>query len=145
MDVHSPRLSPDERWFTFYAKTSATARTMYVAPFRGEREIPEKDWIAVTDGTQLDREPHWSSDGRLLYFFSERDGSRCIWALRLDAATKRPAGAPFPVYHSHDASRSIANTGNRASDAGPAVAKNQVIFAMNEMTGSIWMTRLKLD
>jgi len=34
---------------------------------------------------------NWSPDGKLVYFISTRDGFRCVWAQRLDAAGK-PAG-----------------------------------------------------
>jgi hypothetical protein len=48
------------------------------------------------------RRPAWSPDGNLLYFFSDSDGSRCIWARRLDPKTKKPVGTPFAVLHLHE-------------------------------------------
>jgi hypothetical protein len=53
----------------------------------------------------------WSPNGNLLYFVSERDGFRCIWAQRLDPGSKRPVGALFAVYHSHSPQRSLMNLG----------------------------------
>ena len=32
--------------------------------------------------------PAWSPDANLLYFWSSRDGSPCLWAQRLDPLTK---------------------------------------------------------
>ena len=43
----------------------------------------------------------WSPDGRLVYLLLDRDGFRCLWAQRLDAATKQPLGTPFAVQHWH--------------------------------------------
>ena len=45
--------------------------------------------------------PSWSPDASLLYFWSDRDGSPCLWAQRLDPATKRPTGAPLSIQHFH--------------------------------------------
>jgi hypothetical protein len=94
-----------------------TRRAMDRVPYRGRREIqedagihrtfwrraadPVTEWIAIADG-QSDAAPVWSPDGNLLYFFSDIDGSRCIWARRLDLKTKRPVGEPFAVLHRHE-------------------------------------------
>ena len=75
-------------------------------PVRDRGEIPQSEWIEATDGSAFDVVPEFSPNGNLLYFQSQRDGSRCIWALRLEPATRRPAGAPFPVYHFHRARQS---------------------------------------
>jgi len=48
-----------------------------------------------------DGHANWSPDGNLLYFLSDRDGFRCLWAQRLDPATKRPVASPFDVHHFH--------------------------------------------
>src|SRR5437667_6998711 len=66
-------------------------------PVRERGEIPQSEWIEATDGSAFDVVPEFSPNGNLLYFQSQRDGSRCIWALRLEPATRRPAGAPFPL------------------------------------------------
>jgi hypothetical protein len=87
-----------------------------------------------------DDKPRWSPDGRLLYFLSERDGFRCLWALPFDAAKRRPSGPVFAVYHSHLARQSMLNL-----DLGPldtAVAPGKFIFNMAERTGNIWMADL---
>ena len=77
---YDPQLSPDNRWITF--------ATQFVAPFRGEATIPKSAWTAVPELTGC----IWSPDGTFLYCFSGRDGFGCIWAQRLDPATKRPQG-----------------------------------------------------
>jgi hypothetical protein len=40
----------------------------------------------------------------LICSVSDRDGLSCIWAQRLDAATSRPVGPPFPVFPAHKCS-----------------------------------------
>jgi serine/threonine protein kinase len=134
--LYQPHFSPDDRWITFLAKTGQDRSRVYVVPFKGAVRHVLGDWIPVTDGENLDDKPRWSPDGNLLYFTSERDGFRCIWAQRLDAASKRPAGAPFGVYHFHTSRRSLMNVG-----LGPleiSVAPNALVFNLGEITGNIW-------
>src|SRR6185503_3894639 len=117
-----PNLSPNGKWLTFHTAQDVTSpgrrlenrRQIFVAPYTGQWSPPES-WIAVTDGTALDREPKWSTDGNRIYFLSDRDGFRCIWARNLDAKTKQPLQSIYPVLHLHDAHLSllhIPNTGN---------------------------------
>jgi len=130
------RFSPDGRWLSFHASTSATTRRIYVAPFRGASAIPETDWIPITGDKALDREPRWSPDGNSLYFLSTRDGNNCIWSQRLDSG-KRSIGEPSAVLHLH-AARSNLNV----ADTGPiglSIAAGRLVFAMPEATGNIWM------
>jgi hypothetical protein len=47
----------------------------------------------LTNNAASDTWPAWSPDSNLLYYLSKRDGFLCLWAQRLDPATKRPAGA----------------------------------------------------
>ena len=138
------RFSPDGRWIAFHATTErpAEARQIFVAPFRGwpgESAPSRADWIPITDGKEMDRQSYWSPDGNLLYFLSDRDGFRCIWAQPLDAATKRPNGEAKSVHHFHGARRSLRGVGSRASAIQMSVARDQLVFALGELTGNIWM------
>jgi hypothetical protein len=137
----SPEFSPDDRWICWHRSEGPLARRVFVVPFR-RPALGENEWIPITDGSGLDREPYWSPDGNLLYFLSEREGFRCVWAQRLDPATKRPVGAAFPVYHSHRARLSLMSLPN-TNWAGLSVARDKLVFSMGERTGNIWMTKLE--
>src|SRR5262249_18320081 len=80
------------------------------------------EWIAITDGAADDK-PRWSPDGATLYFLSKRDGFRCIWAQRVDAR-KHPAGQPIPIFHAHEARRSMVSVGR--GDLGMSVARDKI-------------------
>jgi serine/threonine protein kinase len=116
------RFSPDGLWVSFVETTAPTRRRIFVVPTTGKLPVPQSNWIPITDGQRLDREPRWSPDGKLLYFLSERDGFRCIWAQTLDSATKRPAGAPVPVQHFHRSRFSI-----RYQDTGTVGSASRAI------------------
>ena len=98
----------------------------------------EADWIPVTDGLQSEGDVAWSPDGNLLYFLSERDGFRCIWAQRLAPVTKQPQGEAFPVRHFHTARQSL-KTIDRPDLIGLSATRDRLVFSMSELTGNIWM------
>jgi len=131
----NPQFSPDGRWIAFHAIRGPTQRQILISS-----DPPDENWIAVTDGTGLDRNCAWSPDGSVLYYISERDGFRCIWAQRLDAASKKPAGVAFPAAHFHSARRSLFELGDVGA-IGLSVAPDKLIFSLGEVTGNIWIAR----
>jgi eukaryotic-like serine/threonine-protein kinase len=129
--------SPDERWLVFHAYETAGEAREFIAPFRGADRIPESEWIPVTDGKAYTDAPRWSPNGNLIYYVSDRDGFRCIWAQRLEPLTKRPLGNPFAVQHFHQRRRSLRDVEVSALDL--AVAGGRLVFPMVERKGNIWM------
>jgi Tol biopolymer transport system component len=124
--------SPDGRWFLFLDGTSGR---QYLAPFQAESPIGESAWIDIMEGDGKS----WSPDGGLVYAFSSRDGFVCIWAQRLDPTTKQPVGAPFAVFHSHNARVSLSNQ----TEVSLAIGSDKMLFNMGEHTGNIWMAEWK--
>jgi Tol biopolymer transport system component len=88
----------------------------------------------------VDTVPEFSPDGSRLYLLSQRDGGRCLWVQRLDAATKQPVGNPEPVYHFHAARRSPIY--NKAGTNAASVARNAVALPVTERLGNIWMAEV---
>jgi hypothetical protein len=72
--------------------------------------------IPIADSGWEDK-PHFSSDGKLIFFSSDRDGYRCIWAQAV-GSNMHPTGAPFAVYHAHERRRSLRNLATRFEIAG---------------------------
>src|SRR5581483_11159228 len=64
-------------------------------------EISPSHWTLLSDDAGWSHKPCWSSDGRQLFYASERDGFLCIWKRHLDGGSLAPAGPPQPVYHFH--------------------------------------------
>lgn len=141
-ELHAARFSSDHRWIAFHAKSALEPARIYVARFASGRTVPPAEWIRVTEGMGIDQNPCWSPDGNLLYFLSERDGSRCIWARRLNPITKQPAGDAFPVYHFHVARRSLLmNVRADPSHIGLSAGGDRLIFSMDEIAGNVWMMK----
>ncbi|HEV2486531.1 MAG TPA: winged helix-turn-helix domain-containing protein [Terracidiphilus sp.] len=131
------RFSPDDHWISFNATEPGRSR-IFITPATGLTLVPREDWIAIpSDG--WDDKPRWSPDGNTLYFVSDRDGFRCIWAQRLDSK-KHPLGDPIPVFHAHESSRSMSRVG--PGDLSISVARDQIVFNMSERNGNLWLTSL---
>jgi serine/threonine protein kinase/Tol biopolymer transport system component len=136
--IYHPRLAPDGRWIAFNGRTNrlAPARA-FVARVEGATVARAKDWLVVSSDGDA---PNWSPDGRLLYFWSGRDGSPCLWAQRLDSTTKTSLGAPFVIQHFHSRGLSWRNLYLGAPDI--AVARDKILFNLGEHTGNVWVTQL---
>lgn len=136
--VFNARFSPDGQWVSFNGRPNrlAPARVV-VAKVRRAMVAGEKEWIVVTEDGDA---PGWSPDAGLLYFWSNRDGSPCLWAQRLDPATRRPTGSPLSIQHFHNRGLSWRNLYLGAPDI--AIARDKIVFNLGEHTGSIWMTEL---
>jgi Tol biopolymer transport system component len=130
-----PRFSPDDKWIAFMLRRGSASR-IFVAPYDGDVKR-ENQWIAITDGSFEDHHPHWSPDGGLLYFFSDRDGNVCLWAQRLEPASKRPIGQPVAVQHFHTARQALKSV--LLIQRGMTVTRDRIILGAGEVTGNIWM------
>jgi len=136
----SPHFSRHGRWVVLHVRNSEMTRQVFVLPFHEGRETPRSEWIPITDGRQLDRDPKWSPDGNLVYYLADREGARGIYAQKLDATTKHPLGRPFEVMMFRSACRSMMfpNSG----ESSPAVARDKIIFPLREIQGNIWLTQM---
>jgi eukaryotic-like serine/threonine-protein kinase len=131
-----PHLSPDGRVLVFTQIREGRARRIYLAPFTGE-PVPESQWSLLVDGTDFDRQPVWSPSGDLIYFLSDRDGTRCIWAQRVDPATRKAAGPPFAAHHVHSLRYYLTDVGDPAA-VGLSVVNGQMYFAGFEARSNVW-------
>ena len=130
--IFQASFSPDGRWIGFMCSS------LYIAPFRGPSAIPKQQWSVVVNGGHFEDKPRWSPDGNLLYFTSERDGWRCIWAQRLNPSTKTPLGEPWPVHHFHAARRSLVNVGFGLTELAVAPDGSSFHWMRSRVTYGSW-------
>ena len=135
-----PYYSWDDRWMSFKMQTGSDGEHMrlYITPVEYFVPAGPDRWIQLTSGEYNDDKPQLSPDGNTMYFTSNRDGFTCVWALRLDPKTKRPAGAPFPIQHFHGVQRVYAGV---SSPHGMElnVAKDKIVTNLDELHSDIWM------
>ena len=132
-NVDVARFSPDDHWICFKVEQEPGREPTFIAPVRSGVAAPESEWIQISAGTTYGRS-WWSPDGNLLYFLSAQDGSLCIWAQRLEPATKRPLGPAFAVYHFHGQRRSL-----NVLPFGYGMAPDKLYFGLQETTGNVWL------
>jgi Tol biopolymer transport system component len=138
--LSNSRFSRDGKWVAFHALRNATnSARIWIAPTGPSLPVPQANWIPVTDGSKLERDPAWSADGRFLYFVSERDGFRCIWARPLNPLTKQPSGEAFAVRHFHSARFSLRRVGSQGYLTGLTAADGALVFSMGELKGNVWL------
>ena len=136
--IYNPRLSSDGGWIAFNGRTDSLAPAqVLVGKVQASVVAGNKAWIVISkDGDA----PSWSPDASLLYFWSDRDGSPCLWAQRLDPATKQPTGVPLSIQHFHSRGLSWRNLYLGAPKI--AVARAKIVFNLGEHAGNIWMTEV---
>ena len=118
--IYNARFSADG-WIAFNARTDRFAPPqVLVARVQASDVAREQDWVVVSRDGEA---PGWSPDARFLYFWSDRDGSPCLWAQHVDPATKRPLGEPVDIQHFHGKGLSWRNL--PMSGAQSAVARTK--------------------
>jgi serine/threonine protein kinase len=138
--LFNARLSPDGRWLSFNARpNNASPARVMVAKVLDASVSDDREWLAIAEDGDA---PAWSPDGNLLYFWSSRDGSPCLWAQRLDPGTKAPSGPPLAIEHFHSRGLSWRNLYLGAPDI--AVARDKIVFNLGEHSGNVWMMELPL-
>lgn len=146
-------VSPDDRWLAVTDVTEKEESRSWIVPV-GEGAVAEKEWIRLgipmmqhwqvtaIEGVAVNLRvsgPVWSADGNALYFINDSDGHMCIWAQRLEPATKKPVGAPVAVQHLHGTRTSRAWFG-RAMFA--VAAPGRLIVPMWSGTSNLWLGRI---
>lgn len=134
-DLFQSRFSPDGRWIVFEALPSksgeaASESAIYVAPAAGG------SWIRITDGKRWDDKPHWSPDGKVIYFVSGRTGFFNVWGVRFDPDNGKTVGAPFPV-------TVFDNPGEMIPKFMPTVSlsltQDRLVPTVAQVSGNIWV------
>jgi len=143
--LYHPYFSWDDRWVVFKKLLDPQKAQIMIAPVRDGIPGKEAEWIAVTDGQYNDDKPQFSPDGNTVYFLSStRDGYICIWAQRLDPATKRPVGAPIGYEHFHSwAQRDLLPYGQGISSSDLTVARDKMLVNLPQFRADIWMTQIE--
>lgn len=137
----SASFCPRDECVVFVELLDGVHSRIWLAPMRDHALAPEAQWTQITDGRFVDDKPRWSPDGKWLYFYSSRDGFRCLWKLRFVPGNHRPQGAPQPVIHLHDANLTLSDLSRAAFDL--RVGNDKLVFLAVSESGNIWKTDLE--
>jgi Tol biopolymer transport system component len=143
-DLHSCSWSPDASRFacvsgnSFYVTIGAT---FPVGPMFGNLGpssivlIPAAGGVAVpvTDSRSLHQSPVWSRDGRTLYYVSDRQGPRDVYAL--DMATRATeTGEPLRI-----------TTGMGVQSLDLSADGSRIVYAAYVSTANVWAMPIPVD
>jgi Tol biopolymer transport system component/DNA-binding winged helix-turn-helix (wHTH) protein len=131
-NIFESRFSPDQRWISFMAvdRTDARVSRVNVVPAAGG------GWRPVTEGLWYDDKPHWSRDGRTLYFLSDRSGMFNLWARHFDPDTGTVVGEPFQVTSFASPRQTISGELTRSQIA---VTSTHLVLPLTESAGELWI------
>ena len=130
-NIFESRFSPNQRWISFVAVDRADARVsrIHVVPAAGGT------WQPITDGLWYDDKPHWSRDGRMLYFLSDRSGMFNLWVRRFEPDTGATVGEPFQVTSFASPQQTISAELSRSQIA---VTSTHLFLPITESAGELW-------
>ena len=131
--VDEAEWSPDRHWIAFTAYSSQQDRQAYVVT----AEHPEK-WSRIAEVPSWTDKPHWSVDGRTIYFYSMKDGFPCIWSRTFDRKSGLPLGTIVPVHHFHNVRRSPIHISQPVR--GFAVTADRLYLNLAEVSGAVWLS-----
>jgi eukaryotic-like serine/threonine-protein kinase len=127
-------LSPDDRWLAFTVEHADGQAALYIAP-AGDKPAPESSWISISRERCYLGSPAWAADEKVLYFFSDRDGFRCVWAQPL-APDGKPAGPQTAAFHNHRGGLTV-GIGMNLWAGGKTF-----YMLLSEMKGNVWSIQL---
>ncbi len=142
--LNSARVSPDGRWMAFHLDRGWDGKQIFVAPFHDAAPIRESEWIPVTEAGAVSQEAWWSPNGRYVYYLSDHEGWRCIWAQELDSKSRKPIGPPLAIHHFHQARLTPLSFIWRSPQyVGLSVAPGHLVLSLTEISSNIWVGDLQ--
>jgi Tol biopolymer transport system component/DNA-binding winged helix-turn-helix (wHTH) protein len=133
-NIYQAQFSPDERLICFNATVTKSGRprqsTIQVAPVGGG------PWVAITTGEFWDDKPHWSPDGRTIYYASLRGGFFNIWGRRFDPIRAQPVGEPFRVTEFEALEHAILQDVSRMHTA---LSRDRLMLPMTDVSARVWV------
>lgn len=127
--------SPDGKWMAFSARLPEQERNVYVAPYGRAG-----DWQRVSTATGWTDKPHWSPDGKALYFYADSDSYRCIWKRAFNPSSGNFTGPLRAVRHLHNARLSVMAISQPVRSF--AVTADRIYLDLAQNSASIWRTSL---
>lgn len=126
--------SPDERFVVFSARSDDGRSQLRVSRIDNTRAQMA---VAITEPSPYDDKPRFSPDGGMVYFLSDRDGRRCVWAQRVEPSLGRAIGQPFAVFHFHGARFTPAGVPLGRQEM--SVARDRLAVGVQEVRSDIWL------
>jgi Tol biopolymer transport system component len=119
-DAIQPSWSPSNDRIVYWSNTGGQRDLFTVAAAGGTR-------VQLTNDPAIDWCPVWSSDGRFVYFSSDRGGAMNLWRIAVDQSSGKATSPPTPVTTGVQASASL----SRFSKDGSRMAFRSRVASIN--------------
>jgi len=88
-DAVQPSMSPNGKWIAYWGLPEGTGqRSIWLIPTSG------KSPTMITNDDYINWSPTWSSDGKYIYFSSNRGGSMNLWRVKINEETGKVLSGP---------------------------------------------------
>jgi Tol biopolymer transport system component/DNA-binding winged helix-turn-helix (wHTH) protein len=132
-EFFSPHYSPNQRWISTVERPFPRARDwtggITVIPVSGGARI------RLTDGNWNDEKPRWSSDGRAIYFVSNRGGFLNVWGRRFNPDLGKPEGELFQVTRFDDPGRLLPTD---MTQVEISTSGNRIFLPITDVAATVW-------
>ena len=132
-EFFSPHYSPNQRWISIVERPFPRARDwtggITVIPASGGPRV------RITDGNWNDEKPRWSSDGRTIYFVSNRGGFLNVWGRRFNPELGKPEGELFQVTRFDDPGRLLPTD---MTQVEISTSGSRIFLPITDVTATIW-------
>jgi Tol biopolymer transport system component len=133
-DGTQPSWSPHDRRIAFWGVDPATQnRDIWTVPVGGGAAV------RVTNDPATDATPVWSSDGRYLYFSSNRGGTTNLWRVPVDEASGAATGPlePLMVPTQNAVHPRISRDGRHVAYTASTWSSNVYVFGFDAVAGAV--------
>ena len=134
LNLYLANFSYDERWILITAENGLDPPHLFAVPFRPPYPIAVSQWVDLGEGAF----GQWAPSGNRIYFLRDHQGSRCLYTLTLDPASKWPLGEAAPVLHFHSAWRSPSQL--EPGSFRLFVAQDKLVFSLGETQSNLWLS-----
>jgi len=128
-------LAPSDIWVAFTLTLPDGTAGLYLAKV-GDQPTAAEAWTKLAGDRNYIGSPAWSSDAKILYYGSKRDGFMCVWAQHITDDGK-PSGEPFAAFHNHTPPDM-----KHYGVSKMATAPGRLYMVLAEVKGDLWSLKL---
>ncbi len=129
------RFSPDGRWVAYCLRATPNNDIQVFV-----QRVADPNGKVLICREQYGLALGWSTDGDGIYFWSTRDGHRCLYFQALNREKKTPFGLPVAIIHCHSSQQHYPTSGGTL-----AIASRAIAMTLTDQFSNIWRERIGVE